>query len=71
MYTQLQCIRCVFPQCMQKRFSGACESCLHIPRQRTDRETVTLKARAVTDDIISAPHRSTFRVEQVIFMEQT
>lgn len=65
---------------MQKRFSGACESCLHIPRQRTDRETITLKARAVTDDIISAqttddiisaPHRSTFRVEQVIFMEQT
>ena len=44
---------------------------MHRSRQRTDRETIKLNARAVTDDIISAPRRSTFRTEQVNFIEQT
>lgn len=52
-------------------FTSVCENCLHKPNERTVKETIQQKARAVTDKVLSALCSCKFRTEPVIFTERT
>lgn len=54
-----------------ERFTSVCENCLHRPNERIVKETTQRKARAVTEEVISASCSSKFRMELVIFTERT